>query len=63
VRGLATVTSHSDAGKWLPAKHFVLVSAPLQLSNMTNVPHSLRHNKTVGLVAWEGAAADGNQGS
>ncbi|BBY40978.1 hypothetical protein MMAN_51120 [Mycobacterium mantenii] len=57
---LAAVTSHTATGKWLPAEHFALVSAPSQLSILPNLPHPLRDNKTVGLVAWEGAAADGD---
>jgi hypothetical protein len=49
-----------DAETSLPAEHFALVSAPLQPSILSNLPQPLRHNKTVGLVAWEGAAADGD---
>lgn len=59
----AVVTSKVDAGNWLPSEHFALVSVPLHLSMLPNLPQPLRHNKTVGLVAWEGAGADGNQGS
>ncbi|WP_120312591.1 hypothetical protein [Mycobacterium mantenii] len=58
--GFAAVTSQTTAGKWLPAEHFALVSAPSQLSILPNLPHPLRHNKTVSLVASEGAAADGD---
>ncbi|UXA06058.1 hypothetical protein KXD96_24815 [Mycobacterium sp. SMC-2] len=42
------------------ARHFVggsIHSGPLVEPNL---PQPVRNNKTVGLVAWEGAAADGD---
>ncbi|WP_156656206.1 hypothetical protein [Mycobacterium sp. 852002-51971_SCH5477799-a] len=49
-----------DAGTRLPAEHFALVSVRLQPSIPLNLPQPLRDNKTVGLVAWKGAAAGGD---
>ncbi|WP_156660710.1 hypothetical protein [Mycobacterium sp. 852002-10029_SCH5224772] len=56
----AAVTSKVDAGNWLPSEHFAVVSAPLHLSILSNLPQPLRQNKTAGLVAWEGADVHGN---
>lgn len=49
-----------DAGTLLPAEHFDLVSVRSQPSILLNLPQPLRDNKTIGLVAWEGAAANGD---
>ncbi|WP_156747870.1 hypothetical protein [Mycobacterium sp. 1465703.0] len=57
---LAAVTSVIDAGTLLLAEHFALASTPSRPSILLNLPEPLRQNKTVGLVAWEGAGADGN---
>jgi hypothetical protein len=42
------------------AGHFVVGSIHAGSSVEPNLPQSVRHNKTVGLVAWEGVAGDGN---
>ncbi|WP_156748926.1 MULTISPECIES: hypothetical protein [unclassified Mycobacterium] len=57
---VAAVTSKVDAGNWLPAEHFALVSGRLRPSILLNLPQPLRQNKTAGLVAWKGPDADGN---
>ena len=42
------------------AGHFVVGSIRSGSSVEPNLPQSVRHNKTVGLVAREGVAGDGN---
>jgi hypothetical protein len=42
------------------AGHFVVGGIHSGSSVEPNSPQSVRHNKTVGLVAWEGVAHDGN---
>jgi hypothetical protein len=44
----------------LSAGHFVAGSVRAGSLVEPNLPQSVGHNKTVGLVAWEGVAADGN---
>ena len=56
----AVVTPELDTGIWLSAGLFVvggIDSGPLVEPNL---PRQVRNNKTVGLVAWGGAGADGN---
>jgi hypothetical protein len=42
-----------EAGIPLPTEHFAV-------GTESNLPQPVRNNKTVGLVTWEGADADGN---
>lgn len=37
-----------------------LLSGPFDTNVEPNLPQPMRHNKTVGLVTWEGADAGGN---
>jgi hypothetical protein len=60
VRKVAAVTPEIDAGTWLPAEHFALRGTSLWPPVHPNLPQPVRKNKTVGLVAREGADADGN---
>ncbi len=44
----------------LPTRRFVVASMPSCGPCQPNLQQPARNNKTVGLVAWEGADADGN---
>jgi hypothetical protein len=44
----------------LSAGHFVVGNTRSKSSVEPNLPQPLRNNKTVGLVAWEGADGDGD---
>lgn len=50
----------ADAEFGLPTGRFVVASMPSCAPCQANVQQPARDNKTVGLVAWEGADADGN---
>jgi hypothetical protein len=52
--------SASDAEFRLSAGHFVVRGIQSELLVEPNLPQLARSNKTVGLVAWEGADGDGD---
>jgi len=53
-------TLASDAEFRLFAAHFVVGRVHSESLVELNLPQPLRNNKTVGLVAWEGADGDGD---
>lgn len=60
VRKGSAATLATEAEFRLTARHFVVGSIHPGSSVEPNLPQPVRNNKTVGLVAWEGAGADGN---
>ncbi len=57
---VAAVTPEAVAGIWLSAGHFVVDSIHSGSLGEPNLSQPVRNNKTVGLVAWEEADADGD---
>jgi hypothetical protein len=54
------VTPEIDGEFWLSAEYFASAARIRASLVQPNLPQLVRNNKTVGLVAREGAVADGN---
>jgi hypothetical protein len=60
VRMGCAATPAIDAESRLPSRHFLVGGVDSRSLVEPNLPQPLRNNKTVGLVAWEGADGDGD---
>ena len=57
---LAAAARSIDAESRPSAEDFAVRAVRSEWLLEPNLPHPVRRNKTVGLVAWEGGGADGN---